>query len=129
MREQQIHRKLSWWAANGGIGDAVSCRRQLADGKSSSLPQQQGEHLRLRRHADLSAAAQRCPVWSRVYFVVNFSTLSPSRNFMALQWILPQFSGRPRGPISSWMYCSHRSVEIKKNTNKSGKKKKSGLFS
>lgn len=51
----------------------------------------------------------KCPVWKRVYLEVNLSTLSPSRNFMALQWILPQFSGCPRGPCSSWMYCSHRS--------------------
>lgn len=60
--------------------------------------------------ADCSVTPHRCPVWSRVYLVVNFSTLSPSKNFMALQWILPQFSGRPWGPISSWMYCSHKSI-------------------
>lgn len=52
----------------------------------------------------------QCPVCSRVYLEMNLSTLSPSRNFMALQWILLQFSGCPRGPSSSWMYCSHRSL-------------------
>lgn len=51
----------------------------------------------------------QCPVCSRVYLEMKLSTLSPSRNFMALQWILLQFSGCPRGPSSSWMYCSHRS--------------------
>lgn len=52
----------------------------------------------------------QCPVCSSVYLEMNLSTLSPSRNFMALQWILLQFSGCPRGPSSSWMYCSHRSL-------------------
>lgn len=52
----------------------------------------------------------QCPVCSRVYLEMNLSTLSPSRNLMALQWILLQFSGCPRGPSSSWMYCSHRST-------------------
>lgn len=73
----------------------------------------------LKRHADSSSAqsptvdqtTHKCPVCRRVCLVVNLSTLSPSRNFMALQWILPQFSGCPRGPSSSWMYCSHRSSE------------------
>lgn len=109
-------------ASNFRIGDVISCQRQFMDGNSSSLLQDQVEHLHWKyvvlpqliqcgQWLNIAWTPHRCPVWSRVYLVVNFSTLSPSRNFMALQWILPQFSGCPRGPISSWMYCSHRSTE------------------
>lgn len=57
------------------------------------------------------SATYKCPVWRSACLEMNLSTLSPSRNFMALQWIFPQFSGWPRGPSSSRMYCSHRSLE------------------
>lgn len=109
-------------ASNFRIGDVISRQRQFMDGNSSSLLQDQEEHLHWKyvvlpqliqcgQWLNIARTPHRCPVWSRVYLVVNFSTLSPSRNFMALQWILPQFSSCPRGPISSWMYCSHRSTE------------------
>lgn len=69
----------------------------------------------------------RCPVCSRVYLVVNRSTLSPSRNFMALQWILPQFSGWPRGPSSSWMYCSHRSAGMEERRDQLGNRREAPI--
>lgn len=111
----------------------LTAMKQFMNGQSSGLQQDQEERLLRGRalplqlinvytvaehwlnlqadlsYLDLFRAAHKCPVWSRVYLEVNLSTLSPSRNFMALQWILPQFSGCPRGPSSSWMYCSHRS--------------------
>lgn len=79
--------------------------------RCSLLRNARSEHTGLDRSCSDLFSSYKCPVWSRVYLVVNLSTLSPSRNFMALQWILPQFSGCPRGPSSSWMYCSHRSAE------------------